>query len=131
MVAAILLDSLNKDKVFSMCDASYVLREAFYRTEACMNHLYEVIKPTYLKYSVFNSFSVNSRQAFSLNDLLISYFSLYVHFLIQLDRYKGGICIVCSISLTGHFLMRGTSPDLFCKYSNDILIIFLLLCLVG
>ena len=42
MVARILSDTFRREKVFSHCDASDVLREAFSQTEAHMDHLYEV-----------------------------------------------------------------------------------------
>jgi protein phosphatase len=42
MVSATLSDSLKRESVLSLCDASDVLRDAFSQTEACMNHYYEV-----------------------------------------------------------------------------------------
>ena len=42
MVATILSDAQKRERVLSTCDASEVLREAFFQTEACMNHQYEV-----------------------------------------------------------------------------------------
>lgn len=45
MVATLLSDSLNRERVLSLNDASHVLRNAFYQTEACMNHSYEVSSP--------------------------------------------------------------------------------------
>ncbi|XP_030548138.1 protein phosphatase 2C 70 [Rhodamnia argentea] len=41
MVATLLSDSLNRERVLSLNDASHVLRDAFLQTEACMNHYYE------------------------------------------------------------------------------------------
>lgn len=41
-VSGILSDSLKRERVLSLCDASDVLRDAFSQTEACMNHYYEV-----------------------------------------------------------------------------------------
>ncbi|KAJ7980088.1 Protein phosphatase 2C 70 [Quillaja saponaria] len=38
MVASILSDSLKRERVISLCDASDVLKDAFFQTEACMNH---------------------------------------------------------------------------------------------
>ncbi|KAF5452480.1 hypothetical protein F2P56_027475 [Juglans regia] len=48
MVAAILLDSLTRERVFSRCDASDVLRDAFSQTEARMDHYYEGCTATVL-----------------------------------------------------------------------------------
>lgn len=48
MIAKILSDPYKEDKVLSMCDASDVLREAFYQTEACINHYYEGCTATVL-----------------------------------------------------------------------------------
>lgn len=45
MVATLLSDSLNRERVLSLNDASHVLRDAFLQTEACMNHCYEVSVP--------------------------------------------------------------------------------------
>lgn len=42
MIAAILSDSLKRERVLLQCDASDVLRDAFSQTEASMNHHYEV-----------------------------------------------------------------------------------------
>ncbi|XP_022138736.1 protein phosphatase 2C 70 [Momordica charantia] len=47
-VATILSDSLKRERVLSLCDASDVLREAFSQTEACMNHYYEGCTATVL-----------------------------------------------------------------------------------
>lgn len=43
VIASILSDSLKRERVLSLCDASDVLRDAFSQTEACMNHYYEVL----------------------------------------------------------------------------------------
>ncbi|XP_028773950.1 protein phosphatase 2C 70 isoform X2 [Neltuma alba] len=48
IVANILSDSLKREKVVSLCDASDVLRDAFSQTEACMNHYYEGCTATVL-----------------------------------------------------------------------------------
>ncbi|XP_030465915.1 protein phosphatase 2C 70 isoform X2 [Syzygium oleosum] len=48
MVATLLSDSLNRERVLSLNDASHVLRNAFYQTEACMNHSYEGCTATLL-----------------------------------------------------------------------------------
>ncbi|XP_027116243.1 protein phosphatase 2C 70 [Coffea arabica] len=48
MVASILSDSFRREKVLSQRDASDVLREAFYQTEACINHHYEGCTATVL-----------------------------------------------------------------------------------
>lgn len=48
MVAAILSDSLKRERVLSQCDASDVLRDAFFQTEASMNHHYEGCTATVL-----------------------------------------------------------------------------------
>ncbi|KAK9289055.1 hypothetical protein L1049_017526 [Liquidambar formosana] len=48
MVANILSDSLKRERVLSLCDASDVLRDAFFQTEACMNHHYEGCTATVL-----------------------------------------------------------------------------------
>ena len=42
MVATSLSDSLKRERVLSLCDASDVLRDAFFQTEDCLNHQYEV-----------------------------------------------------------------------------------------
>ena len=42
VIASILSDSLKRERVLSLCDASDVLREAFSQTEAHMNNYYEV-----------------------------------------------------------------------------------------
>ncbi|CAO2821862.1 unnamed protein product [Amaranthus hypochondriacus] len=47
-VSTILLDSLRRERVLSRQDASDVLREAFYQTEACLNHYYEGCTATLL-----------------------------------------------------------------------------------
>ncbi|GAA0152746.1 protein phosphatase [Lithospermum erythrorhizon] len=41
MIAKFLSDPYRKEQVLSTCNASDVLREAFYQTEACMDHYYE------------------------------------------------------------------------------------------
>lgn len=46
MVASILSDSSNREKVLSQHDASEVLRDALSQTEAFMNHHYEVFFPS-------------------------------------------------------------------------------------
>ncbi|KAH9765178.1 protein phosphatase 2C 70 [Citrus sinensis] len=48
MVAAILSDSLKRERLLSQCDASDVLRDAFFQTEASMNHHYEGCTATVL-----------------------------------------------------------------------------------
>ncbi|KAF8016918.1 hypothetical protein BT93_H2194 [Corymbia citriodora subsp. variegata] len=48
MVATLLSDSLNRERVLSLNDASHVLRHAFSQTEACMNHSYEGCTATVL-----------------------------------------------------------------------------------
>ncbi|KAA8527570.1 hypothetical protein F0562_034715 [Nyssa sinensis] len=48
MIASILSDSFRRERVLSQCDASDVLRDAFLRTEACMNHYYEGCTATVL-----------------------------------------------------------------------------------
>ncbi|KAK7308175.1 hypothetical protein VNO77_41772 [Canavalia gladiata] len=48
IIASILSDSLKRERVLSLCDASDVLREAFSQTEACMNHYYEGCTATVL-----------------------------------------------------------------------------------
>lgn len=48
MVASILSDSFRREKVLSQHDASDVLREAFYQTEAYINHYYEGCTATVL-----------------------------------------------------------------------------------
>ncbi|KAK4783120.1 hypothetical protein SAY86_007494 [Trapa natans] len=48
MIATLLSDSKNLEKVLSLCDASHILRDAFYRTEACMEHYYEGCTATVL-----------------------------------------------------------------------------------
>ncbi|XP_057450289.1 protein phosphatase 2C 70 isoform X2 [Lotus japonicus] len=47
-VSGILSDSLKRERVLSLCDASDVLRDAFSQTEACMNHYYEGCTATVL-----------------------------------------------------------------------------------
>ncbi|KAM1301381.1 hypothetical protein ACFX2H_012425 [Malus domestica] len=48
IVANILSDSLKRERVLSLCDASDVLRDAFFQTETCMNHHYEGCTATLL-----------------------------------------------------------------------------------
>ncbi|KAD5317848.1 hypothetical protein E3N88_17794 [Mikania micrantha] len=48
MVTRILSDTIRRDKVFSHCDASDILREAFSQTEAHLDHLYEGCTATVL-----------------------------------------------------------------------------------
>ncbi|EXB55001.1 Protein phosphatase 2C 70 [Morus notabilis] len=48
MVASILSDSLRRERVLSLCDASDVLRDAFCQAEASMNHHYEGCTATVL-----------------------------------------------------------------------------------
>lgn len=48
VIAGILSDSFKREKVLSQCDASEVLREAFYQTEARINHYYEGCTATVL-----------------------------------------------------------------------------------
>ncbi|KAH6776934.1 kinase associated protein phosphatase [Perilla frutescens var. hirtella] len=48
VIAGILSDSFRREKVLSQCDASEVLREAFYQTEARINHYYEGCTATVL-----------------------------------------------------------------------------------
>ncbi|GMN46627.1 hypothetical protein TIFTF001_015801 [Ficus carica] len=48
MVASILSDSLRRERVLSSCDASDILRDAFFQAEACMNHHYEGCTATVL-----------------------------------------------------------------------------------
>nr|XP_043620531.1 protein phosphatase 2C 70 [Erigeron canadensis] len=48
MVTRILSDTFRREKVFSHCDASDVLREAFSQTEAHLDHLYEGCTTTVL-----------------------------------------------------------------------------------
>lgn len=48
MVTRILSDTHRREKVFSYCDASDVLREAFSQTEAHLDHLYEGCTATVL-----------------------------------------------------------------------------------
>ncbi|PIN04470.1 Serine/threonine protein phosphatase [Handroanthus impetiginosus] len=48
VIAGILADSFKRGKVLSQCDASDVLREAFYLTEARINHYYEGCTATVL-----------------------------------------------------------------------------------
>ncbi|PIN16530.1 Serine/threonine protein phosphatase [Handroanthus impetiginosus] len=48
VIAGILSDSFRREKVLSQCDASDVLREAFYQTEAHINHYYEGCTATVL-----------------------------------------------------------------------------------
>lgn len=52
-VAAILSDSLIRERVLSQCDASEVLRDAFAKTEDCMNHYYEVSAPPFYSFCLF------------------------------------------------------------------------------
>lgn len=42
VIAGILSDSFRRERVLSQCEATEVLREAFYQTEARINHYYEV-----------------------------------------------------------------------------------------
>ncbi|XP_008222963.1 PREDICTED: protein phosphatase 2C 70 [Prunus mume] len=48
MVANILSDSPKRERVLSLCDASGVLKDAFFQTEAGMNHHYEGCTATLL-----------------------------------------------------------------------------------
>ncbi|KAL8486360.1 hypothetical protein ACS0TY_022681 [Phlomoides rotata] len=48
VIAGILSDSFRREKVLSQCDAADVLREAFYQTEARINHYYEGCTATVL-----------------------------------------------------------------------------------
>ncbi|XWS54014.1 hypothetical protein CRYUN_Cryun10bG0051500 [Craigia yunnanensis] len=48
MVATILSDSVKRERVLSQHDASDVLRDAFFQTEACMNNYYEGCTATVL-----------------------------------------------------------------------------------
>ncbi|KAG8370135.1 hypothetical protein BUALT_Bualt14G0085900 [Buddleja alternifolia] len=48
VIAGVLSDSSRRGKVLSHCDASDVLREAFYQTEARINHYYEGCTATVL-----------------------------------------------------------------------------------
>ncbi|XP_057805954.1 protein phosphatase 2C 70 isoform X1 [Salvia miltiorrhiza] len=48
VIAGILSDSFRREKILSQCDASEVLREAFYQTEARINHYYEGCTATLL-----------------------------------------------------------------------------------
>ncbi|KAG4992947.1 hypothetical protein JHK86_029774 [Glycine max] len=48
VIASILSDSLKRERVLSLCDASDVLREAFSQTEAHMNNYYEGCTATVL-----------------------------------------------------------------------------------
>ncbi|TKY71197.1 phosphatase 2C 70 [Spatholobus suberectus] len=48
IIASILLDSLKRERVLSLCDASDILRDAFSQTEAHMNHYYEGCTATVL-----------------------------------------------------------------------------------
>ncbi|XP_027361049.1 protein phosphatase 2C 70-like [Abrus precatorius] len=48
IIATILSDSLKRERVLSLCDASDILRDAFCQTEACMNHYYEGCTATVL-----------------------------------------------------------------------------------
>ncbi|XP_068331577.1 protein phosphatase 2C 70-like [Pyrus communis] len=48
IVANILSDSLKRERVLSLCDASDVLRDAFFQTETSMNHHYEGCTATLL-----------------------------------------------------------------------------------
>lgn len=53
VIAGILSDSFKREKVLSQCDASEVLREAFYQTEARINHYYEVSTQNLFSYFWF------------------------------------------------------------------------------
>lgn len=46
MIANILSDSLKRERVLLQCDASDVLRDAFFQTETGLNHHYEVFPST-------------------------------------------------------------------------------------
>lgn len=46
MVANLLSDSLKRERVLLQCDASDVLRDAFYQTESSLNYHYEVCPST-------------------------------------------------------------------------------------
>ncbi|XP_061354480.1 protein phosphatase 2C 70-like isoform X2 [Gastrolobium bilobum] len=48
IIASILSDSLKRERVLSLRDASDILRDAFSQTEACMNHYYEGCTATVL-----------------------------------------------------------------------------------
>ncbi|XP_042021626.1 protein phosphatase 2C 70-like isoform X2 [Salvia splendens] len=48
VITGILSDSFIREKVLSQCDASEILREAFYQTEARINHYYEGCTATLL-----------------------------------------------------------------------------------
>ncbi|KAK4797997.1 hypothetical protein SAY86_030323 [Trapa natans] len=48
MIATLLSDPRNLEKVLSLCDASHILRDAFYQTETCMEHYYEGCTATVL-----------------------------------------------------------------------------------
>ncbi|RDX64598.1 Protein phosphatase 2C 70, partial [Mucuna pruriens] len=48
VIASILSDSLKRERVLSLCDASDILRDAFSQTEAHMNHYYEGCTATVL-----------------------------------------------------------------------------------
>ncbi|KAK7308823.1 hypothetical protein RJT34_05084 [Clitoria ternatea] len=48
IIASMLSDSIKRERVLSLCDASDILREAFSQTEACMNHYYEGCTATVL-----------------------------------------------------------------------------------
>ncbi|XP_010546878.1 PREDICTED: protein phosphatase 2C 70-like isoform X2 [Tarenaya hassleriana] len=48
ILANILSDPVKKGKVLSQCDASDILRDAFSKTEACLDHLYEGCTATVL-----------------------------------------------------------------------------------
>ncbi|CAJ1925294.1 unnamed protein product [Sphenostylis stenocarpa] len=48
IIASILSDSLRRERVLSLCDASDILRDAFSQTEAHMNHYYEGCTATVL-----------------------------------------------------------------------------------
>lgn len=47
IVANLLSDSLKRERVLLQCDASDVLRDAFYQTEASLNYHYEVFPSTW------------------------------------------------------------------------------------
>ncbi|KAF8401671.1 hypothetical protein HHK36_012617 [Tetracentron sinense] len=48
MVSNILSESGKRERVLSLCDASDVLRDAFSKTEASLNHQYEVFSPIFV-----------------------------------------------------------------------------------
>lgn len=58
VITGILSDSFRREKVLSQCDASDVLREAFFQTEARINHYYEVLLNISFLVRYMTSFSV-------------------------------------------------------------------------